>query len=556
MVGHQVARAPRSGLPAACRALLLVLITAGPACGDLHFVPSPYTPQDVELVYSAQEHLTVVRWRVSASAPVEETRFEMLAPDGYHPIDFAKSVYPGGVIRCGDKRGACAQYVLRGKYEVDRNARPIRAIHDVYGVLPGAPASTKTVNETLTMTSFFHTGNDMVFVNLTDAVATAGPYSFPRSYERTMWPTEGLCVADTAPDGVSFSTLPASGGFEPPTPLTKAGRYCVATRPIASDDGERQEVQALVATLPEVLTRTQVFTPTVERSPIIYQIVLDLEIPVPDRCEEVIQKIEDLLARYMTAPGVPVYKLQTINLAQSETSRCEQNNDRTVDAADMAQKVKDLTETLTNPHQQYHFMYFNNLEAPLPSPLTTSLQSLIDALAIPTRDDFELRTHSWLFNPGPAAPALQWWAIWVWQTVDDNFELNLADYKLRSLPYTTQEHDPREPVLLLSADETAAQEGHLIKICTSSPTASPFAQTPYPHQIGEPSWEISTEDPPAYLVNLPEQFVVKASNFVEANAIVSYQICTRYCEDHPYVTANGGGEVSWVDSRACAKVEL
>ena len=99
MVGH-----PGRGLPAIWRALVFLVLVAG--CGDLQFVPSPYTPQKVELIYSAQEHLTVVRWRVSASAPVAETRFEMLAPDGYHPIDFAQSAYPGGVIACGDKIGS------------------------------------------------------------------------------------------------------------------------------------------------------------------------------------------------------------------------------------------------------------------------------------------------------------------------------------------------------------------------------------------------------------------------------------------------------------------
>jgi hypothetical protein len=202
-------------------------------------------------------------------------------------------------------------------------------------------------------------------------------------------------------------------------------------------------------------------------------------------------------------------------------------------------------------------MYFNNLEAPLPSPLVTSMQSLFDALFFPPpREDFEFRTHSWLFNPGAgAASALTWWAIWIWQTADDTFELALADYKLRSLPYTSQIHKEWEPVLMLSADETAAHEGHRIKVCTSSPPVTPTATMPSQHPITDPSWIITAADPPAYTVSLHNQTVVKAMDFVETNAIVGYQICTRYCKDHPYVTANGGGEVSWEESRACAKVE-
>ena len=80
------------------------------------------------------------------AAPVAETRFEMLAPDGYHPIDFSQSVFPAGVDSVRRQRGACAQYVVRGKYEVARSARPVQAVHDVYGVLPGRTSPrTKTV---------------------------------------------------------------------------------------------------------------------------------------------------------------------------------------------------------------------------------------------------------------------------------------------------------------------------------------------------------------------------------------------------------------------------
>ena len=478
MAGHA---SRRRGLRAGSWALFFLALVAG--CGDLQFVPSPYTPQEVELIYSAQEHLTVVRWRVSAAAPVAETRFEMLAPDGYHPINFSQSAYPGGVIACGDKRGSCAQYVVRGKYEVPRNARPVQAIHDVYGVLPGVPvASTKTVSETLKMKSFFHTGNDLVLVELTDDVALAGPYKFPRDYEQTMWPTAGLCVADTAPDDVRFSPLPETRGFAPPTPLTDDGMYCVATRPVPGDRGDARVVQTRVATLPEVISKTQIFDPTVERSPIIYQIFLDLEIPVPDRCEEVIQKIESLLQKYMSAgPSIPVYKLPTINLAQDGSSRCAQRNGRTVDAAEISQAVKDLVQTLPGKFHQYHLMYFNNLDAPLPSPLMPSMQSLVDALGSTSRDDLDLRTHSWLFAPITAAGTspLTWWAVWIWQTADETFELALADYKLRSLPYTSQEHHSYDPVMLLSPEDTAAHDTHHIKICTSSPPVEPLSLVPY-----------------------------------------------------------------------------
>src|SRR5690349_5865906 len=68
---------------ASCRALaatVFVLLNGmGGGCGDVSFVPSPYTPQDVDLVYSAQEDITVVRWRISSAVPNDsELQFQIL----------------------------------------------------------------------------------------------------------------------------------------------------------------------------------------------------------------------------------------------------------------------------------------------------------------------------------------------------------------------------------------------------------------------------------------------------------------------------------------------
>ena len=156
----------------------------------------------------------------------------------------------------------------------------------------------------------------------------------------------------------------------------------MGTRPIPADGGGAALVQARVATQPELVTTTREFIPPIERSPIIYQIVLDLEIPVPDRCADVIQKIESLIQKYLTGEAypVPVYKLPTINLAENASSKCAQTNERLVQTTELAQAAKELVTTLPGVHQQIHLLYFNNLDAPLPTQLTTSLQTLFMAL--------------------------------------------------------------------------------------------------------------------------------------------------------------------------------
>ena len=161
--------------------------------------------------------------------------------------------------------------------------------------------------------------------------------------------------------------------------------------------------QGRLATLPEVTDMHQTFTPPVEQSPVIYQIVLDLEIPVADRCAPALQTIESLVDKYMHKTTVPVRKLPTINLATNPDAtggspNCAQFGDgRTLPATDMADAVLQTVSSFPQTHQQFHFFYFNNQNFPLPKTLTDSLQALFNGLTAPA--PYDLRTFSWLFNP-------------------------------------------------------------------------------------------------------------------------------------------------------------
>ena len=117
---------------------------------------------------------------------------------------------------------------------------------------------------------------------------------------------------------------------------------------------------------------------------------------------------------------------------------------------------KQVITTLPEFHQQVHLMYFNNLDAPLPSALRNSFEDLFNAFAV-SQPGYEVRLFSWLFSPLSTAvltsPELHWWAFWVWQSPDMNFELKMADYAQRQLPFTSQEHLPD---LLLRLSDPAA----------------------------------------------------------------------------------------------------
>jgi hypothetical protein len=247
--------------------------------------------------------------------------------------------------------------------------------------------------------------------------------------------------------------------------------------------------------------------------------------------------------------------LPTINLSGDASYPCAQTNDRVIKPAEIAQAIKQVVASEDEFHQQVHFMYFNNLDAPLPSALRNSFEDLFNAFAI-SPPGYEVRLFSWLFSPLSAAvlttPELHWWAFWVWLSPDMNFELKMSDYVLQHLPYTSQEHDPTDPVPLLTDDEVAAYDNDMIKVCDSSSPIQLHGLLPVPHDIFAFSSPITVADPPTYLVVTNNQVVVDGSSFTQAEVKVDYQICTRYCDDHPFVDTAGEGQTTWKTTVRCA----
>ena len=560
----------------ALAASVLVAVTVlSVGCGDVLFVPSPYTPQNVDLIYSSQEDVSIVRWRISSTAALgDDLQFQILGDDGYQTIDFSQSLFPGGASTCADSAGgSCFQYVVRGQYPVGRFPRPIRAVQATYGALPGDRATSSTEVQTLAVDPFFRFTNDQVFVSLTDTVAFDPPYVYPRSYDRSMWPTKGLCVSDVLPTSVSFSPLDTQTyGFPPDLPLSDTGMYCVGIRPTpagtsAMDSGGCLSggycpgvAQGRLATLPQVVDMHQTFTPPVEQSPVIYQIVLDLEIPVADRCASSLQTIESLVDKYMHKTTVPVVKLPTINIATNPNATggspgCAQIGEgRTLPATDIADAVLQAVSSFPQTHQQFHFLYFNNQSFTLPKSLTDSLQALFNGLTAPA--PYDLLTISWLFNPGPAAATGPTWArSSAWQAADDpTFETALAMYVADNFPYTSQTYDSGIPVPLLSPADAATYDGGFFKICESTPLAEPVYTSPIESLIygyGGWAWAIKASDPPGYFVNLPQVVSAPGPSFTPASASVHFEICSAYC-DHPYVSTAGTGATSWMTSPLCA----
>lgn len=513
-------------------------------CADARFVPSPFAPVDVGVTYSQQEDVTVLRWRLRAT-DLGSVRFLLEREGAWVPVDFEASVYPGGVTPCGDGEGSCAQIVLPGRY-VASVARPVRSVHTHLGGFAGGEAAITERVSTLEVSAFFHPGNHAVETHVVDWIGGDTTFEFPRPLERAVWPTGGLCVPGGVPSDAVFVPH-GNGTVEGPSPLRDAGFYCVAVRGVTRDGPPGHEAPVRIATLPEVQPADHVYRPTIETSPIVYQLVLDLEIPVADRCAAALAGIEAAVTRVLGSRGAPVHQMPTVNLSADGPDTCHQKAGRSLDATAMAQAVKKLvTSSFPERHHRYLLIYFQNLRAPLPDVLDASLTALRKSMAAP----FDLLEVAWSLSPTEATSTFKWDVASPWLAADDpSFDGELRSVVDPTLPFRSELHDDLAPLALLDPAETQAMAGRRLKVCASTPTVTMLSRG-QARPASPPSFVIETDDPPSYRVKLPRQIAVADSLFRQSSVLVRYEICSRYC-DHPYRGRGGIDVASWTDSAAC-----
>lgn len=552
------------------RALLGMALLCG-ACGNVSFIDAPNAPRSIVVLYSAQEDVTVLRWRIGAPQLTSGLRFQWLDASGaWQPIDFSKSVFPGGVAACGDGAGRCAQLVLPGRYQPPpAPATPLRALDPTYGVLPGDTPTLRVYDKMLVLQSYFNRGNATLTTTFNDAIGGDPVYPFPRALERAVWERRAVCVPGFHPSDVQFAPLAdPQQPWPAPAPLSTGGLYCAALRAVKTDGEPSVDEPVPVDTLPDVTAGDHLYTVPTEPTPFSYQIVLDLSIPVADLCAQAVKQIESTVASSLAA-FPPLRKLPTLDLsAQPDPltgvagTPCHQSATRAIDAASVAQAVKIAAAGWPERHQRFFLLYFNNLRAPLPPTLTRSFDDFMFTIVSPP-PPAEFAATFWAFGPPEMSGSYAGWGIstdWLSAT-DSTFPASVQDLGMQNLPMISEIQDPLAPVPILSAADAQKLDGGMIRLCEVSvtPVIGAGVQPVYHDASGglvylppsTPQWPVLASDPPAYLLQVPAVWAVQASGFMAHQSHIRYEVCTRFC-DHGF-TAESGTKVpdGWLGSFLC-----
>ncbi len=553
--------------------LTVGIVCGASACGNVQFVPAPFAPRHIDVFYSQQEDVTVIRWRMSAGAPDPAVTYELSdGKGGWQSIDFAASAFPGGVAACGNGDGICAQMVLPGDYEPPADgSTPVRSRNPTYDVSPGDSTTHEIyVIPTLSIDAHFARSNQTVKVSIDDKIGGDPDFVFPRPLQRSVWDRHGVCVPGFFPPEAQFAPVDGLGKPWPaPSPLSDSGRYCASVHAQPTSGATGADYQIAIDTVPEVIDGDPTpYTVPTEMTPFTYQIVLDLSIPVADRCQDAMQAIQSNIATVFGQHS-QLRMLPTIDLSAGIDPQtgmpgtpCRQSPYRALDASGVAQQIKLAAAGWPEEHQRYYMLYFNNLKAPLPQSLIQSITDFSRAMATsPPPGDFQAQLWAW----GPTEmtatfPAAQ--DVTIWSAADDpTFPMQLNDYAQTQLPFISEIQDPTKPVPLLSAADAQQYDGGFIRLCTISIT--PPLQTTGLQMVGHDAdgnltilptaaqYPVKKDDPPAYLLELPPVWAVPDIGFSPHAAEIHYEICTRYC-DHSFTAESGNMVMSgWMDSPYC-----
>jgi len=553
--------------PTSLRAILLVSVLG---CGNVRFIDAPYAPREIVVAYSEQEDVTVIRWHLGAEKPTSDARFELLEADGdWHPVDFSTSVFTGGMVACGDHRGVCVQLVLAGRYDPPPGPTILRAFHPDYGMNPGNLPATRSDAKTLMLKASFQRGNTMLTTTISDAIGGDPIYHFPRPYERSVWERHALCVPGFHPADAVFAAAGAQAAqlWPGPSPLSTDGHYCAAVRPVTTAGAPGFDESIAVDTLPEVTDGDHIYTAPTEITPFSYKIVLDLSIPVADRCGEAMDLIEQTVAQAVGGVS-PLRELPTVDLSTetepgTDAVPCHQWPLRKIDGVGISQEVKREAAGWPEQHQRFFMLYFNNLRAALPDGLTSSFDDFRTAFSTPP-PAVDLQDRIWAFAPDEALFSYGGWtSTTAWLSASDqSFDDGLKQFAKNGLPLISEVHDASKPVPILDAGDAQHLDGGLIRLCEVSvnPGGPGTALQPVQHDangnlvsipLGTAQWPVVASDPPAYLLTLPAVETVPKPGFSPHQAEIRYEVCTRYC-DHAYVAESGMAvPTGWIGSPLC-----
>ena len=351
-----------------------------------------------------------------------------------------------------------------------------------------------------------------------------------------------------------------------PTWVDSPSGVCLSLRPDRSDDNG-VVLSTVLSPSAETRFETQVYVPEVYSAPIVYGVLIDLEIPNDMRCEQVKTWLEDQIDSAFQARGdvqqLGIYTPMSSNTLEPLTG-CEQESNQDYPVETMLADARRAHAMIEPNAVRVVWVYVNNVDLPPSERLLDRVVQLGAALEF----DDGLEKYTWAigsngiigsdqeetipigedagFPIDPSEfPSRAWDFTTGWRPIeDDTFRADLRSFARNVLPFKTMLHDDSTPVPITSPSGRVPER---FKLCQTTPVAYFGITIPSSNAIYGPlstSLPWPNESEPSYSVELGEQYLVASDDFADLRVSAVVEFCDRFCPAR-FQTLGGARFDSW-----------
>lgn len=527
------------------------------SCANVRFEKSPYAVRGFDVVYSRQEDVTFLVWRLRSSAAPDRVTFELYQSGDYRPIELGDALFPAEPYEC-EEFYLCFQYQLPGRYTwPDEIERPLRSIHEDEGLYAGSEPRVKFAEITFGIDPIALGRNTSIDPRRLDwfeleSIPMRRAYQWQLTEsERVSYLTESNNVGDCiAPDEGDWSEMEER--VNPGDIAWVEQPMCMAARPRRRDGlGVMRNVPFPPS--PMLAGEQQDYVPREERPPVVYLYLADTLIKSTSRCERALNGITGRIDRNFGSRAPNSVRLGVFTPLDPQLGRplsgCEQRADQDYPVRQMLEVIKQAAAELDPQRVRLVIVYLNNVDLPPSDRVANQLDEFF----------FELTTiqniipYAYAIGSNLVLELFEWHATLGWQPIDD--EIFIEDIKTwgdTTLPFRTMLHEPNTPIRI-NKPVPAENTPQRFKICAITPEVLSFIGLPASRQLTPPIYDNyvwPTGDNPEYLVDLIPQVLIPNSDYVRTQVSVEIETCERFC-DHPFRTASGRDLLSWEGTEKC-----
>lgn len=563
--------------------LLMGVITAViGGCSFVEFEPSPYAPRQVDIVYSAQERMTFIFWRIDDSVDPEEVRFELFDPDfkEWRALKLSDAPYPAAPRTCGGE--TCFQYQLRGQLKwtalsedsegagrgTDPRSRALRSITED-GVIFGAlDLRQREADQSFNVNPIAINQNISFDPRRFDLFADLG-LTLIRRYEwrlaessaqRRVEHVASRCALEGTGPWTSLSQTILPEGWT-------SQAHCLEARPIERAD---QGVKVVVPMPPSAVLYPldDAYSPPEQTPLTLFLSLSDLLIRSKQRCallqREIIQTLrEEFQDRVPRGRRLDLGDwFPTTPLDEVSYEDCDQPFDRIYPTSQITDLIKEAILEDGQDDTVVFLLYLNNSDEALPDQTASTMEQLLTELfALPdTRIELLFITGTGLLRSAVNYPSSARGQTIPWQAREVTpFDDLMEEIGALYFPYRTALFYSGMTTIPVPNPPRGVDPDRF-KICALSPDTliSVITEGAGTFSVGQRSgiysypWGGPTS--PELMIDLFEQFRIPKFEYYRERVLMKYELCSQFC-DFPFRAKSGIDYLDWSAERRCQREE-